>query len=303
MGTTSSIFVACPRRRGTHGQDGHATLHAIALGLLAAMLFAEAAGAEVGVTLTPIPAADPSVFPYRAAELTIDNATGTAVIRAAALRSQEGGPRLVFPVTVAPGTRQSIRVALPALGPEQEYACTLRGESGPVASRAAPISWPIELVNREDFIDREAYRPVEADLPSWPASLRTNVFLAAVLTSLAAVGVLLIPKAAVRLPAVLLLAAAGATAVWLVVAPEPVVIERTAPWPQAAAATTAARTGEMKIVSCRRTVAWTTRAAVAPVYYDERQLQRDTMEIELGKSASIPLQPREVRILRPLGGP
>jgi hypothetical protein len=118
-------------------------------------------------------------FPYRPAVLEVRN-TLARPVAAVSLRADDGGPTLLVPLTVPPGGRGRITLALPATSPRQVYAVTAyaeyaNGQAGPLppplAAAATEIQWPVEWVAGETIINPEAFEPFAAYKPLWPAWL------------------------------------------------------------------------------------------------------------------------------------
>ena len=165
-----------------------------------------APGEEFSVSLAPAGAALEAKLPagYGAATLTIDNRSGRAVA-AAELRLEQGGPRFVVPATVAPQSKASVNLPLPAASASQAYVVRLfethppTGE--PLAALTAELRWPVDVVDGEARVNSVAYADWRDAHARWPADLRRTVLLTAVLVCLALAGCLLIRRPMARLAA------------------------------------------------------------------------------------------------------
>jgi len=262
--------------------------------ILTALLAAAAApGADVTVSLGLAAAQDPSHLPCRTAELTIDYSGSIQgrVIRSARLRERQGGPTIVCALSVAPGSRGTVAVALPAWTQQQEYAVDLlSGDddgSGVLAGASASILWPLETIQPGDFINPRAYEPWSEDLPTWPESLKRNVFLAAALTCIALAAALLLRRGVVRIAAIVAAAAGAVLALSVLLSTQQMVVQKQS------------RDGSVLALTCRRTATWqSSDSRLFPIYYSQRQMQDDTTVICAGKGIRLELHPNEVRLLR-----
>lgn len=259
--------------------------------LVVSILCTAAARAEVGVSLKVLAEQPGRMFPYRQAELTVENDIGS-VVQAVSLQRLGGGPTFVFPVTVAPGTTLDVEVFLPAVRTEQEYVVRLlAGEDAdaPVlASARASIAWPIELLTTDEFLAPRAYRPYEDDPPAWAGELLRNVFLALAIFSLLLAGTLLLRRPTVRLLVAAVIVAAAAGGVRRITASAPLV--------------RVLRSGEHTAVACRRTATWRDgSASLAPIYYSESQMQRDNLVVHARLGLRVTIRPGEVRLFRRAG--
>lgn len=278
--------------------------------------------AETGVSLTPTKG-DANFLPYCPAQMTIQN-DSEQVIRAVALRWRGTGPTLLHDVTIPPRTRHVMTVLLPAVEVQQTYQVRLLAggalESPAIAELRASVSWPPEDVQESDagFFNAPLCRAWESRLPTWPASLLRNVFLAAVLTCLACGGVAFVGRSRLRTAMILLIAAVSTGATWLIVSGEKVLFEQVVDtWaspgagsPDASAVSTAPRTTQaapparsksLWVISCRRTVEWTRPdTTLCPVYQDRRQMLEDNLVVRWDKGLTVRLNPEEVRIFRPM---
>jgi len=268
-----------------------------AISLTLACLVAPA-GAETSVSLEAAPAQAPAIAPYRAAVLTVRHASGPGaqVIGAVAVRQLEGGPTILLPVTIPPGSSRQLTVPLPAVSSQQSYRVTLRGEGGDIEQFDLPVAWPVELLTTESWIDPQAYRPWEYDLPRWPPAMLRNVFIAAALSGLALAGALFIPVWAGRIVATALIVTAACVAVTVPLRSADVLVVRRVAFP---AASTEQRPQALWVLTCRRHAEWRHDARrMHPVYFDARQMRADEAVIVPDGEIRVPLRPDEVRLFR-----
>jgi len=254
-------------------------------------------GAETKVSLEVADAQDPAIAPYRACALTVRHAAGggAQVIRAVAVRQLEGGPTILMPVTIPPGSSAQLTVPLPAVSSQQSYRVTLRGEGGGIEQFDLPVAWPVELLTTDSWIDPQAYGPWEYDLPRWPRRMLRNVFIAAVLSSLALAGALFIPVSAGRIVAVVVIVTAACLAVTVPLRAADVVVVRQVTFPPAPRQ----RPQTLWALTCRRRAEWRHDARrMHPVYFDTRQMRADEAVIVPGGEIRVPLRPEEVRLFR-----
>ena len=268
---------------------------------------AAAMAAEVRSSLRPAARQRQGAFPYRTADLTVENRSGV-IVRMATLRWRRGGPRRLVNLTIAPNGSQVVRVNLPAASPRQTYDLRFfaadSAEAAPwdslpaMAELEAEMTWPVEWVTDEAFVDPAAYEPYRDALLSWPVSLRQYVLLGAAMMSLAAAATLLIRRPIVRLAATAVVAVLAALASLLLIDRQQVVVERAgpAPWPHAGAAL---RADELLSVQSRRTVRWRSAGDDwAPIYRSGRDMAGETMTIGGGRGVSATIHPDRVRLFR-----
>ncbi len=287
------------------------TFFHLPLNLLPALLtlFALPASAlpgNVSVTLTPAEEQDPARYPYRRAELTINNDTDRR-IDACQLRWRQGGPTIQFPrIHIPPNSEWKIALELPAISLIQTYDLELlpAGRSDcPAFSAAAEINWPVKLLTTGEFIDPAAYEPYEGDLPQWPNDLRRKAFLLLLVSSVLLCGLLFIRRGMVRLVLLLVIAGAASVAIGMVLSPSSVVVEEI---------------DDLLVLRSRRKarVIITPREVIAPgdqrfpienyypvpVYMAPWQMGEDNSIIYTGGSnVHLTLRPDEVRLFRGLG--
>ena len=253
---------------------------------------------QITVHLSPSTEADPGAAPYSTADLTVDAtaAPGDQVVRAVCLQDVDGGPRLVYSLTAPAGSKQTITVALPAVSQQQRYRVDLLAADAypaPVlASLTAAVTWsPAQTDSAEAFFDSDCYEPWLEDPPTWPADLRRNVFVALVLTCLAAAGAGMIRSPAIRIAALIVIAAACTAGVAAYLSAQPVILEQTA------------RDGDLIVLRCLRQTHWhSQREDLVPVYFDKRHMRRDNLVIHSGRGLRVRLSPTQdahrVRIFR-----
>ncbi|NQU76986.1 MAG: hypothetical protein HQ546_11800 [Planctomycetes bacterium] len=163
----------------------HKALAVIIMGFCLFALRAEAGEVSASLLVTETQHARPS--PNRQATLKVRNGL-KKTISAVGLRSGDGGPMLLYPITIAPTRQATLAVMLPGTSPEQTY--TVRcfdtydngtGESTPVelAEASASVSWPAGLVADEPIICPAVFDvPSGADGCRWPVAFRQQVLLA-----------------------------------------------------------------------------------------------------------------------------
>jgi hypothetical protein len=289
-------------------QEGAARLIRLLVITLVLAAAAADAGGELTVSAEPAQRQDESLLPYLGAELTIDNSDGSVgqVIRAVSIRCADGGATLRYAAAIAPRTRQTLRVRLPAVSVRQEVDVRLmagpEADAGELAWRKVVVRWPEELLARAGpgLIDPAAYQAWERQhsLPRWPEALKRNIFLTLVVAAVAATATLLIGRSWLRLAGIaLVVAAAAAMQLALVSGVEKVSVgdfqyERLA-------ATTQPVRERMLAVTCLRSADWHwPDAALAPVYRSVEQMAADTMVVNVGQGISVALQPDDVRLFR-----
>ena len=271
------------------------------LAITAVLCSSAAASGEATVSLEAAREQDRTALPYRLAELTVRNAGGetASVIRAVQIRESQGGPTFVVAVTAPPDSTRAVRVKLPAVSLEQTYRIRLltevRADSPAIGEFELPLTWDVELVNTEEWIDAEAYAPWEGDLPSWSPTVKRNVFLTAVLISLAMAAAMFVPPTW-RTATLILVAAAGCYAATLPLRSVDVVVERRlvafAPGEREADQTLWALTS-------RRTTPWTSEGIrLTPIYRHRREMLSDDTIIGPGGRIRLSLHPADLRLLR-----
>jgi len=259
--------------------------------LVASLLAAGAALADVSVSLEADDKAD-TVRPFRAARVTIEpgDIPDQAAVRAVLLQPEGGGPTILIPAVLVPGSPTQLVAPLPATSVEQTYRIGLLdaddADAVIVAESRASITWPVESVTPEAFLATEAYRKWEFDLPAWPAGTVRNVFLAAVLVGLATAGLLLVPPGALRAVALGLIVVAACWAMWSVLHSADIVVETTD------------ADGTITVLTCRRTTVWhSDDAGWSPLYFDASQMKSQVVLIRPGRGMSVRLSPSQVQLI------
>ncbi|MHC4984245.1 MAG: hypothetical protein ACYTF6_13900 [Planctomycetota bacterium] len=271
------------------------------------MAAASPAGGELVVSLKAAERQDARRLAYAAAELTIDNSDGSVarVIRAAAIRCADGGPTFVYPLNVAPRTRRSLAVTLPALSVRQEVDVRLlageAADSTPLASRRVVINWPEQLISRAGarLIDPDAYEAWrrENSPASWPAGPKRNVFLTLVLAGVLAAAALLVRRAALRLAAIAVIVPAAALVVLFPLAAAESVIVGDFQYEPLTPTVRPAQ--KMLAVQCLRTTDWAhPDSLLVPVYRSAEQMAADNMLVRLGQGIEVTLRANKLRLFR-----
>ena len=266
----------------------------LAASILVLSTFASVTGAEVTVSLSVAPRQDEAIFPFRKAELAIDYSQPARqeVVQAVSIRWTEGGPTLLYQTAIAPGTRETLSVELPAMAVQQAYEIRLLSGKGPSSGvlqrRQVAVSWPPELVTADEFFAPQAYQKYEFDLPTWPGQLKRNVFLAAVLIGLAMAAALFIRSGPVRAEGLVVIVVGAAATMAMMVLAQGLVQRRS--------------DGGMLVLSARRTVQWEQQADRLFPIYTHYNLAGDSLVIQPQRNRlSLELRPREVRLLGRMG--
>ncbi len=242
-----------------------------------------------------------SIWPYRAAKLTIRNDSET-IIRAVRVRWQRGGPTFVHPVAIAPHTTTSLAVNLPAAALHQAYQVTLLDADDPddpngpaLAELVAEIEWKLSDLTTDAFMDSEEYDPWHDNIPAWPSKLRWNVLLGGVLYCLALAACLFIRRRGLRVAAILILAAAASIGILYALSMQEIVFQRQIAIDDAGPA----GRSMLVVLACRRTTEWYyPNVRLAPIYYSKHQMARDTMTIHPTRGVRVLLKPNQVRLFR-----
>ena len=241
---------------------------------------------------------DDTMLPYRPVTLTVTYRRGDEadiseahIIRGVKIRSTRGGPAVLVPVTVAPGTTETLTVPLPVLSVRETYRVSLLAEESgdsPVLDYSnVSLTWPAEEVTADAFLDPQAYQDGDYSPPRWSAGTARGVFVTGVVAALAMAAALFV-RSPRRRAGVLLAVLVGASAVMAYVATrEPVVVRRFGD------------DGRLLVISTRRTTdiridgpGW------APLYYDEDHMSAEALVVRPGKDISGPLRPDDVRLFR-----
>lgn len=242
-----------------------------------------------------------SIWPYRAAKLTIRN-DSQKIIRAVRFRWRRGGPSFVHPVAIAPHTSALLAVELPAAALQQVYQVALLEADHPngpaLAELSAEIDWTLTDLATDAFMDGEAYDPWRDNIPVWSSKLRWSVLLGGVLYCLALAGCLFIRRRGLRATAVLILAAAASIGVWYALSAQEFIVQHQTAINDASPA----GRSMLVVLTCRRTTEWTYPGVrLAPVYYSEDQMAGDTMTIHATHGVRVLLKPNQVRLFRRAG--
>jgi len=267
--------------------------------LVMSLLPAWPARAEVIVRLRPAPADGPTDEGFLPAILTVADPNGELpeAIGAVSLRRTRGGPTLLYAVSLAPRTEHQVPVSLPVVSVQEAYRVRLLagadGTGGVLRERQIPLTLPdLGLVDRARgaLIQPTAYDNWKEDLPRWPRWLLRTVFLTMALFCVALGAALFVRRPALRLWAVLLVAAAATAATAWLLSQCPAVSLR--------------RSGPLTIVACRRTTTWSHPAVgVRPLYWSRHQMDADDMLYRPGSSLTLTLRPQQVRLFRRAAGP
>jgi len=257
-------------------------------------VLASAAGAEVTARLRPAAADGATEEGFLPAVLTVADPNGDlgGVVRGVSLRRLRGGPTLLYPTSIAPGTEQDVSVALPVVSVEGSYVVRLLADEDASGAALAELRVPLTVPNvdlveraRGGLIDPTAYDGWLEDPPRWPGWLLRTVFLTAAVISVAMGAALFIRRPALRLAAVLLLVLAGTLVTAWVLSQCEVVSVR--------------RSGSLTILGCRRTTTLRRSPPLArPVYWSPRQMDADDMVYCPGRCATLTLHPDQIRLFR-----
>ena len=124
---------------------------------------------------------DPAHYPFRTATLTLKHPPTTP--HEVSLHWNLGGPAMRYPLPpgLSVDTPIELTVMLPAIALTQVYDISLHPahQTEPTPLAPATITWPLELLTTDTFLDADAYEPYETALPTWPGSLKRNLSLAA----------------------------------------------------------------------------------------------------------------------------
>ena len=276
------------------------TALAVAMALLAAAQFARAEEGEILASLRAAQTQNDDAYPYRTAELNVENRF-ERVVRTVSLQWRQGGPLMVHPVAIGPGTQQTLLVNLPAASPQQTYRVAFyesqrRREA--LAWHDLDITWPVAVTTGAAFVDCEAYRPYGDDRATWPAPLRKNVLLTAGILSLALAAVLFLRRPALRQGAVALIVLVGAGSAAAMMARQDVAVQRIesgADLPVYAASDRST----VHVVTARRATRWRHASPdLAPVYRSRQELADDTTVVHARDGLSAVLTPDRPRLFR-----
>ncbi len=255
---------------------------------------------QVTASLTVAKRQEAAVLPFRLAELSVSNSASQPV-QAVLLRSRGGGPAIRYRLTVPPGAKANLPVALPAMAPVQDYDLTALGAgASAIGQAAASITWPAELVTADEFID-EAYLQWQGAWAPWPAQGRRNALLALAGLAAATAAALFLRSRFAQAAAVV-----GCAAMYISVV---------APVLKGAGAVQAAeydlvlygpgappKIESFTVLSARRTARGTWRPAGVPypVYPDRSEAEKDLAIVDPAeKTITLPLRPGTARVFRP----
>jgi len=278
----------------TTTRTGVGTISRIILSAALLLFFASAAQGAVTVTIAPLPSAQITAEGFMPAELSVSdpNSELLTAVRAVLVRRAAGGPSMFYRASVAPGASGRFRVALPILSVRESYVVRLLGEASPEAPALIELKTTAQTDNvaaveaaRARLVDPPAYDDHIEDLPRWPGWAIRNVCLAAAGLLVAMGAVLLIHRSTWRALAACVAVAGTTTVVWISLSHVPLVPVR--------------RSGEVLIVTSRRTVTWShPTKGLAPVYRRMKQMNADDMIYQPGGSMTMTLHPAEVRLFR-----
>ena len=264
------------------------------LAMLVLVFAATTARAEVDVRLAPLPAAAVTDEGFVPAELTVADPNGELprATRAVSIRRSAGGPTMFYETSMAPGATGSFRVLLPMVSVRETYVVRLLAEASPTAPSVLRRDVTAQTDNvaaveaaRDKMIDPPAYDGYMEDLPRWPRWVVRNVFLAAVLLLVAMGAALLIRRRPWRLAAAGAAVAIALAGLYVSLSQCPSVLAR--------------RSGDILVVSCRRTATWSVPTkGIGPVYWRPHQMNQDDMVYQPDAALTVTLHPAEVRLFR-----
>ena len=263
--------------------------------LTALMTFADPASGQVRIDLAPAAtqpgATRPAPGPYLPARLTVAAPPEGPPVQAVRLREVQGGPTILLPLTVPPGTTRSATIVLPAWSQQQSYRAALladdRADAAEISWAHVNLAWPSDAASRDALFDAQAYeehpRPAQ-----WDAALVRNLFLLLVAFALACGAALLVHCPPARAGLLLVLVAAAAGGAWLLVRDQGLVVQRELD----------RDAFRLLVLTTRRTTVWEAPRPLWPVYFSPRQMRDDDLVIHVGRSTRLTLRPDDVRILR-----
>jgi len=251
--------------------------------------------AEPLITARVAEVQNPLDAPYRSAVLTVDNQSST-IIRTVRLRCRTGGPTIIIPASIPPGSKADLNAPLPAVNSSQLYHVELLETQTPDAKSFASddvrITFPSDLLANEVIYDEQAYGDFQGDFPSWRRGLISAVMIGTILMALALTAALFIPRPMLRLAVVtIIIIAAGVTA-WLAMDRQQILLVREFP-------STDKTTGSLVVVTCRRSDTFKTDDAdLKPIYENPGQMQNDKTVIVVGKSLTCPIKSNQILLFR-----
>jgi hypothetical protein len=155
--------------------------------------------------------------PWTAAQLSVTNTTD-GPIREIRIDSPAGGPTMARSVYIPPAQTATVGISLMALSPRQHYTLTTFDETGRLTGRTpVTVHWPTGLLDGEAFLDATLVEKISPDQLSWPGRLKRRSVAGLAIYGLVLLGVLLIPRPAVRVTALVACILLGCIAsAWLV---------------------------------------------------------------------------------------
>ncbi len=240
--------------------------------------------------------------PYRRAELTFTNSAATAT-ETVLLKPAGVGLTVRYDLTVPPGATGRQIVFLPAISPAQEYALTALDASGEVIARtSASITWPVELVTADAFIE-DAFRSWTDDPARWTAKSRWNYLLVLAMFVVAAAATLLIRRPMLRIGAVVVFAAVvTALIVYVFIPPGHETVQVHRYFLTLHGGVSGFQRDSFAVLSARRTTEWSRKISrwSYPVYPDRAAAANDETLVKPTTGViHLTLHPGLVRIIRP----
>ncbi len=256
---------------------------------------------QVEVELRPAADQPTRAVAYRDAQITVDNTAGQVkeIIAGVSLRWRLGGPRIVHPITVAPGGSASAAVKLPAAAVRQTFEVNLlsAAETGGklLAKTEADINWigpDGEFVEPYEFVNPAAYHRAEARPVSWGGDTLRLVFAASAIFCIAAAATLFVRRSAVRITALVVVVAAAAIILFYTVGRQETLSTKRI----------SDEDGTLYVVSALRTGKWRRsaggRAYLIPIYLNKNMMANDNTVIRPGEEISTTIRAGRVRIFR-----
>jgi hypothetical protein len=244
--------------------------------------------------------------PYRRARLVLDRSDIPAGAGAVLVRSDLGGPGMMYEWPPAADRTVSLDMYLPALWPRQPYALDFLAGLDPWARRLGHakvgIDWPVQEVDEAAFLAPSLYRRWGQFPAGWPSRYRAGL-LGAGVVYVVLLGALLAMRSPVWRRAGLAGAMlAGLALAWVALRGEPTYIARELPAPSTAwPATTspvATQTTPALLLAARRTQeVFLPGELWAPLSADGRALQMDSTVVAPGRGAWVHIEPGRPQIL------
>jgi hypothetical protein len=245
---------------------------------------------------------DPAHYPFRTATLTLKHPPTTP--HEVSLHWNLGGPAMRYPLPpgLSVDTPIELTVMLPAMALTQVYDISLHPahQAKPTPLTPATITWPLDLLTTDTFLDADAYEPYETALPTWPGSLKRNLSLAAALFVVLLGGCLFLRHPAIRLLAILLTTALATGGACLLLQNVPAVEVISA---QNEFLLTCRRTSEISLAHPPKTLAAQPLITprVYPVYLAAWQLREENLTYHPITGPQLTLHPADLRLFRPQG--